>query len=502
MLARSRMTLGVDIGTTGARACVVRDARFVVAAAAVSYEPDRPRPGWVEQDPMVWWEAFRAVTTEALGMAGARDVRALSLSSQSTALLPVDKQFKPLRKAILWQDTRCHPQVQEMEEQLGAEHVRQITGWRPSTFLVWPKALWFREHEPELFEKTFRLIQASTFILHRLCGATMVDRANTVGYPMDLRKHEWSMELARWHEFPIEKLPRVAPSDAQVGRVSRPASAATGLRAETPIIAGGMDSACAAFAVGAYKEGRAFEVTGTSGGIGVISDRPSANPALGVAPHLLEHVYINHAPMSAGGASLSWMKDELCWSEEIEAAADGVDVYDVMEREVAALEDGPTGLVFLPYLAGERAPVWDPATRGAFLGLELSTTRPQMIKAVMEGVAYALRQNISIVESGKVEVEALRSCGGGTKSETWCQIKADVTGKAIVVFPEERDAAFGAALLAGLTAKVWKMEEIESAVENEEVVIFAPRPEVSKLYAPYQKAYEKSYPHLREVLAW
>lgn len=492
------VTLGVDIGTTGCRACAVADAGEVVAASSVSYEPERPQAGWAEQDAEVWWDAFTDAVSAVLGRKGTGRVLALGLSSQSTALVPVDAHCRPLRKAIIWQDTRCAAQCDEIAGEFGVERVRDVTGWRPCTFLAWPKILWFMAHEPGLFERTRWLLQVNGFITQRLCGRIVLDRANAVGYPMDLRTMQWHEELCRWRDFPADRVPPIVPSAAVVGYVSRGASGRPGIAPGTPVVAGGMDTACAALAMGAAEPGKAFEVSGTSGGIGVISGTPSANVAMGVAPHIFQGLYVNHAPMSAAGGSLAWCKDQLF--PDAGQGGDAVRAYDLMEKEAAALQDGPTGLFFLPYLAGERAPVWDSQARGAMLGLTLGTTRAQLIKMVMEGVAYALRQNVEVAESDGTHIEELVSSGGGSQSRLWCQIKADVTGKPFVVQRPERDAAFGAALLAGIGAGAWDHEEVDDALSGEEQLVYSPRPEVTARYAPYQRAYEQIYPLLRELL--
>ena len=498
-MPESPTTIGVDIGTTGCRACAVSEAGTTVAEASVPYEPERPQPGWAEQDPEVWWNAFRAALGTVLEQKGVENVSALGLSSQSTALVPVDSDCKPLRKAIIWQDMRNTDECDQIAREFGEDMVRDIVGWRPCTFLVWPKVIWFMAHEPDLFARTRWLLQVNGFITQRLCGKIVLDHANAVGYPMDLRTMKWHEALCRWRDFPTDKIPRTVPSTVVVGHVSQAAARGCGIPAGTPIVAGGMDTACSALAIGAAAAGKAFEVSGTSGGIGIISEVPYSHPSLGVAPHLFDGLYINHAPTSAAGASLAWCRDVLCFAKQ-QSYRGAAPTYDFMEDEAASLGDGPTGLLFLPYLAGERAPVWDSAARGAMLGLTLATTRAQIIKMIMEGVSYALRQNISIAEAHGMRVGELLSCGGGSKSRVWCQIKADVTGKRLIVHRTERDAAFGAALLAGVGGGTWSRAEVENVLSSEEPRVYSPRPAVTAQYTPYQRTYERIYPHLREIL--
>ncbi|MFP4027943.1 MAG: xylulokinase [Candidatus Brocadiia bacterium] len=494
------ITIGVDLGTTGCRVRAVTDEAESVAEAKVSYKIERPEPGFAEIDPAIWWKAFRQTTHKIMDEVSARSVKAIAVGSQSTPLLPVDRSNNPIRKAIIWQDTRSLKQTREITEQFGRQEVRKVTGWPPSTFLVWPKINWFFQNEPRVSRKTRWFLTANGFINERLCGDISADHSNMIGYPRDAKSLEWDRDMCRWKEFPVEKIPRVVPPTRVIGKVSRRAAQLCGLPPDLPVVAGGLDTACAALATGAVVPGCAFEVSGTSGGIGMISEKPSNAFELGVSLHVVESAFINHAPMSAGGASLVWCKNTLCQSELQEAQDSDVSVYDLIQREVLSLPEGPSGLLFLPYMAGERAPVWDDETRGAMVGLTLETTRPEIIKTVMEGTAYAIAQNVRIAERAGLEVEELRSCGGGSQSIVWSQLKADIAGKPIAVFPKERDAAFGAALLAHIGATDLDMLELADQLDKAEPAIYIPRDEITEMYEPYQLAYEELYPNMSHVL--
>jgi len=492
-------SLGADIGTTGCRLCLLSPTGRPVAHSHTPYEPERPLPDWAEQDANVWWDAFCTGVRRIAGKADLRRVRVVCVCGQSTALLPLDEAGRPLRKAIIWQDARSAPLCEEAVAAFGAARIRAVTGMPAATFLVWPKLLWFMRNEPDLCRRTRTFASANGYVTRLLSDRTVLDRSNAVGYPMALETREWWAEFCTHFGFPTEKIPSVLPSTSVLGRLTTGASLATGLPQEARVVAGGMDTACASLAVGATKPGRAFEVTGTSGGIGVVSAEPSCCPALGVTPHVLRDLYINHAPMSAAGASLTWFMESFCAEERKEAVRRNVSVYDVMAAEAAKLGDEPTGLLLLPYLAGERAHVWDDRARGALVGFGLNTTRAQAIKAVMEGVAYALRQNVCVMRRAGLHVQALRSCGGGSHSPYWCQLKADVLGIPIAVHGPERDAAFGAALLAGLATGHWGAEEMARQLAREQPTVYKPRAEVTRAYTPHFERYCALYPKLRDL---
>ena len=499
-MTETNLTLGVDIGTTGCRACVVAGGRELVASASLSYEPDRPEPGWAEKDPRVWWDAFRHIIGEITDQIPAGRLAGISLSSQSTTVIPLDKTFTPQRKAIIWQDNRCADQCERIREVFGEERVRQVTGWLPHTFLLWPKILWLLEHEPDLMDRTVWLAQINGFLTQRLCGQLVLDRSNSVGLPRNVKDLTWNSEFINWRDFPSQKIPPVVPSSTVVGSVSHESAQSCGLPPGLPVVAGGLDTVCAALAVGAFETGRSVEVSGTSGGIGVVSARPSDAGFLGVTAHVLPDLFLNIAPMSAGGASLTWCRDAFCRPEQKEGEERGVSAYEIMEEEVRALEDGPTGLLFAPYLEGERSPIWDSRTRGALLGLRPDMERASIIKGVMEGTGYALSHNVRLTEDAGMPIELLRSCGGGSRSEQWNQLKADIVGRAVVVFPPCRDAAFGAALLAGIGTNCWTLEDVEEGLDEEEPEIYVPRDEITELYQKHQVAFEQIYPHLKEFL--
>ena len=498
-MSEDRLLLGVDIGTTGCRLCAVSAHGRVIGAARAHYSPEHPGEGRAEQDAATWWGALCRCARELFARVPADSLAAVAVSGQSAPLLPLDAQGAPLRKAILWQDTRASVQTAQIARNFGRAKVRSITGLPPAAFTIWPKILWLQEREPTVFERAMTFPSTTGYVTWRLCGRHALDRSSAMGYPIELETGRWSRTLCSWANFPTDRIPPILPCGSIVGHVSPQAAAEACLPEGLPVAAGGMDTACAALAVGAHAPGRAFEVTGTSGGFGIVAPRPSAEESLAVSAHLLPDVYINHAPMSAAGASLEWFVRQFCHAERQEAQRRGVSAYEILEEQIDDLPDRPTGLLFLPYLAGERAPVWDPNARGVALGFGLSTTRAELARSIMEGVAYALRQNLDIARRAGLSPDALRSCGGGSASALWCQIKADVMGLPVVAYPPQRDAAYGAALLAGLAAGVLTRDRLDSMLPDEGPTIYEPREEMSALYAQHLERYRQLYPHIRDL---
>ena len=495
----SGLVLGADVGTTGCRVCLIDRSGRAVARSHAPYRPDRPRPGWAEQEASVWWRAFCRAAREAGAQAALGRVSCVCVTGQSTALLPLDKAGKPLRKAIIWQDTRAQPECDQVATALGAEAVWSVTGMRPAAFLLWPKVIWYMREQPDLFGRTALLGTVSGFVTRRLCGRTILSRAEIMGYPMNLETGEWWQEMCAQVRYPTGLTPPVVEPHELVGAVTAAAARETGLAERVPVAAGGMDTACAALAVGVTREGDAFEVSGTSGGIGVVASRPSASPALGVAHHVVPGLYINHAPMAAAGASLQWLRDVLRAPPRNGASVPDRNGYELMEEEASSLGPAPTGLLFLPYLAGERAPIWDARARGALVGLGVDTTRAQIVKAVMEGVAYGLRHNLEAMLAAGLRPDRLTSCGGGSRSPCWTQLKADVLGVYFIVHSDGRGAAFGAALLGGLAIHAWELPDLERWAAEAQCTVYSPRPALTEQYREHLRRYCALYPLLKDV---
>ncbi len=486
------LLLGIDVGTTGCRACLIESTGDTIAQAAVGHPTSRDGPGRAEQNPEDWWRACCHAIRSIAARHKLDRVRAVAVCGQSTPLLPVARNGRPLRDAVIWQDTRAAPEAAEVEEQFGRDTVRQATGTPAAPFLLWPKILWFMRSQPKLYQRAHAFLSTPGYITLRLSERMTLSRADVMGYPLLLETLEpWSAFCSRYG-FDSSLLPAVATPDAAIGNVTEAAATETLLPSDAVVVAGGMDTACAALGAGVVAEGLAFEVTGTSGGIGTASRSPSELLSLGEAHHVVPGLYLNHAPMSAAGTSLEWIVHRL-----LEDQQEGA--FERATELVGALPPGPTGMLFLPYLTGERSPVWDPEARGVLLGFSSRTNRAEVVKAVMEGVAFGLRQNLETMRAGGFRIDCLRSCGGGSQNALWCQIKADVTGVTWMVPPSYRSAAYGAALLAGIASGEMDLADISRRFEHEGYRRYEPRQRLTEAYLPHYERYRDLYPAVKEL---
>jgi xylulokinase len=486
----SDAVLGVDVGTTAVKAAVVAADGRLLGSGSVEYPTSYPRPGWVEQDPEDWWGASCSAIRGALDDAGRREVAAVCVSAQAPTMLALDGSGRPLGPALIWMDRRADDECTRLRDELGEETVRRITGNRIDPYFVTPKLLWLREHEPQLFARARAYIQVTGYIVHRLTGELTLDREHASLLSLrDLERDEWSEPLCAAVGVHPEQFPRLVEGDEVVGRVTAAAAEATGLPAGTPVTGGTVDGAAAALEAGVLDEGQAAEMTGTSTVLIFPSSRPRSEPALVAMRHAVRGRWLLLGAMVASGGSLRWLRDLL-----------GERSFDALTAEAEQEPPGAGGLVFLPYMMGERSPIWDSDARGVFLGLTLASGRGALVRAVLEGSAFAARHNVEVARAAGIAVDELRSVGGGARSRLWGQVKADVIGVPVLVPEASIGAPFGdaalAAVAAGLHADVGGLVRTVRIRER-----FEPRRDerYETLYGVYRRAYEALRPEFRAL---
>jgi len=483
-----RLFLGVDVSTTGAKALLVDESGKVVATATTALSLQTPKPLWSEQDPHEWWSGTAASISKALTDAGASgaDVAAVGLTGQMHGLVLLDEKREVLRPAILWNDQRTGAECRQIEKTFGREALIRECGNVALTGFTAPKILWVRNHEPEVYGKARHVLLPKDYVRLRLTDELAMDKADGSGTMLfDLRARGWSAKLLESLEIPREWFPPTFEGPEETGRISATAAEATGLRAGTPVVAGGGDQAAGAVGAGAVRPGVVSLTLGTSGVVFATTD------AALVEPEGRLHAFCHAVPgkwhfmgvtLSAAG-SLQWYHDTVTPKESFEA------VVGEAERAPA----GSEGLLFLPYLSGERTPYPDPLARGSFVGLTLRHQRAHLTRAVLEGVAFSMKDCFALLQgAGLGSVKEVRIAGGGAKGALWRRIVASALGLPMVTVNSTEGGAYGAALLGAVGAGAW--ESVEAACDATIAVTGRDEP-----VAEWTAAYEALYPRYREL---
>jgi xylulokinase len=456
------LLLGIDIGTSGSKAVLIAPDGAVLAEATIEYPMQIPRPGWAEQNPEDWWQATITSIRRVLASARGETVGGIGLTGQMHGLVLLDEAGGVMRPCIMWNDQRTAAQCAEIEQKVGRAKLIELAGKPALTGFTAGKILWVREHEPEVYRRVRHILLPKDYVRHRLTGAFAMDVADGSGTSlMDVGKRAWSEELLGLFDIPCEWLPPLHESREVVAEVSTETAAATGLRAGTPVVAGAGDQAAQSIGTGVAREGIVSVTLGTSGVVFAATNEYKFDPTGEL------HAYCHAVPdtwhlmgvtLSAGG-SLRWFRDALCEPEKTEAARTGRDVYDIITELAATVPAGSDGLLFLPYLTGERTPHADPDARGVFFGLSLQHTKAHMVRAVLEGVTFSLRECLDLLCSLGQSCSRVRVSGGGSRSAFWRQMMADVFGVETVEVNVTQGAAFGAALLAGVGTGIYPNAE-------------------------------------------
>jgi xylulokinase len=480
--------LGIDVSTTGSKALLVDESGSVVATATSPHTLQTPKPLWSEQDPREWWQASSSAVRSALQQAGleGESVAAVGLTGQMHGLVLLDAQGQVLRPAILWNDQRTQSQCDEIHRRVGRARFIQITGNVALTGFTAPKILWVQQNEPELYAKAQHVLLPKDFIRYKLTGEYAMDKADGAGTVLfDLKQRTWSTEVLAALGIPESWMPPTFEGPQFTGRINAEAAAATGLKAGTPVAAGGGDQAAQAVGVGAVEPGVVALTVGTSGV--VFATTPSAL----VEPEGRLHAFCHAVPgmwhfmgvMLSAAGSLQWYRDTLASGES----------FDSLLREAGPVPAGSEGLQFLPYLSGERTPYPDPLARAAWVGLTLRHGRGHLTRALLEGVSFGLKDIFNLIQNaGLGAISQVRASGGGTKGALWRQILASVLEAELVTVNTSEGAAFGAALLAGVGAGAWV--NVPAACAAAVKITGSTPPDPAQV-----EAYRKAYPLYRDL---
>jgi xylulokinase len=435
------MLLGIDIGTSNIKAIIATPDGRVLGEAQTAYETRFPQPGWAEQHPHDWWDGAAAAVRRVVDQTGIApaQVVGIGVSGQGCAVTLLDAAGEVVRPAIIWMDARSEPQCERLR-QTCADDILRLNGKAPAPYNADPVLMWLDEHEPESIQRAATSLTTTAYITYRLTGERVMNVSDaSILFAFDLARGDWSDALIDAFGLPRYLYPRVAACDEVVGRLLPNAADALGLPSGIPVIAGGEDTSSAGLAIGVAEPGQTLLSLGTAGTIYVVQDRANVSTQLLAFAHVLRGCVLLGGSMIAVGGALRWWR-ELMGSEMS---------YDEMTALAAQSEPGAGGLIFLPYLSGELQPVNDGNARGVFIGLSMATTRAQMVRAVMEGTAYAIAHNAAIAAQVGTPITEMRAVGGPTHSPLWCQMIADISGYPLAVLRENAGAPLGDALLAG-----------------------------------------------------
>jgi xylulokinase len=496
--------LSHDLGTTGDKATLFSPEGKLISSSFAAYKTFYPETGWAEQDPVCYWKVFCEATQALIGGKNIvpSDIGVVAFSGQMMAALPVDKHGDPLRNSIIWADLRSTKQVARVGERIGDDRVYTLTGHRLSASYSATKIMWIRENEPEIYKKTFKFIQAKDFVVGKLTGTIQSDYSDASGMNLlDINKLVWSEELLDATGIDRDKLPELLESISMVGKVGREAALQSGLLEGTPVVIGGGDGACATCGAGVVRENEAYMYLGTSTWMALASTKPVIDPEkrTNTFAHFQRGLYFPAGTMQAGGGSFKWFKDVLGDIEKSEAQEGGDDVYELLTSKAREVGCGSEGLLFLPYLMGERSPLWNPNARGCFIGLSMVHTKNHLIRSVLEGVAYNMRIIHEAFQDQGVSCRVMRMIGGGAKSRVWRKIFADILEKPVarLNFIDEA-TSIGAAIAGGVGVGLFSsIQDAAKFITLEEEI----RPDRNNypIYRRYYSIFKESYKQLVPV---
>lgn len=492
--------LGIDVGTGGTRAVIIDAKGKVIASATGEHEAfASPQIGWAEQDPEDWWRACGQAVRQALASAGldGDHIASVGFSGQMHGAVMLDARDAVVRPALIWCDVRTEKQCRELAAKIGAERLIQLTCNPALPNFTLTKFLWVRENEPENWNRVRSVMLPKDYVRFRMTGERAIDVADASGtLLLDVSNRRWSEKVIQAAEIDSAMLPKLYESQEVCGKITAAGAAATGLKAGTPVVAGAGDQAAGATGMGIVAPGAVSATIGTSG----VVFAATGSPALDSQGRL--HTFCHAVPgrwhvmgvTQAAGLSLRWFRDRFG-----AGADDGRDPYERLTAEAAEAPAGSDGLLWAPYLMGERTPHLDPNARGALIGLTASHTRGHVVRAILEGVAFSLKDTFTLFEEMGVPVTRVRLGGGGARSALWRQIQAGVYGREVEIVEAEEGAAYGAAILAGVGAGWWKT--VDAACD--EVIRVArtvtPDPGAVELLAARYQAYRRIYPALRSI---
>lgn len=495
--------LGIDIGTSACKIAIFSRNGAVEVAASGDYPVYYPHPGWAEQNPDEWWEAVCRTIKRTLEIGNIRpeQIAGIGIDGQSWSAIAIDKAGKVLTNTPIWMDTRAQQICDRLNKEIGTDRIFELCGNTLQPSYTTAKILWYKENMPEVYEKTDKILQSNSFIAYRLTGAITQDISMAYGlHCFNMRTGKWDYEMCRKMGIPESFLPEIVACHQVVGKVTKKAAEQTGLVEGIPVVAGGLDAACGTLGAGVVHPGETQEQGGQAGGMSICIDEYAADPRLILGYHVVPDRWLLQGGTTGGGGVMRWLEREFADYERSVAAEKGMSSlhqFNVIAEKVAP---GSDGLVFLPYMAGERSPIWNPDAKGVYYGLDFSKTKGHMIRSAMEGVAFSLKHNLDVAENAGAFVKEMLSVGGSANSALWMQIKSDITGKTMKVPFSDTATTLGAAILAGVGIGMY--DSFEDAVKETVKITrcYEPDMERHELYKKNYQTYLALYDNLKGLM--
>lgn len=493
----THLFLGIDLGTTGCKVILLNANGKILDKGYAEYPILSPQPGYAEQDPEAWWGAVCQITRELTrrNIEAVRRIIGIGICGQMHTQVYLDQHQNIVRPAITWMDQRSQPIVAELRKNDDTQRLifKNTANFATNTYTA-PKVAWVKRFQPEIFNGTAKILIAKDFIKYKMTGEMITDFSDAAGTLFfDVVKKRWSQEMFDLFAIERDLMPEVSQSAVIIGQITQEASAATGLPAGIPVINGCADHTAHALGSGIYRAGQTTMQIGTSGAINACTDKPVVDPLYRAAcwNYCLEDRWVTLGLTQTAGKSLDWFKAAFDQNSSSQ-------VFSLYEQEIAKVPDGCEDLIYLPYLMGERSPHWDPYARGVFFGISLNHHKYHFVKAVLEGVAFSLRQNLEIVESLGIGIDSLKLLGGASKSLEWKGILAKVLNKKIVTSPVEETGARGSSILCGLALGLYQSPDgILAQLTDGDQTEYCP--EFPPVYRRSYQIYQQLYSNLKDL---
>ena len=495
--------LGIDVGTSACKIAVFDRNGTVLETATGEYEVYYPQTGWAEQDPDEWWRVICSTMKYIFSKSQIKpeEIAGIGIDGQSWSAIAVDKEGSVLTNTPIWMDTRADDICKELSEKVGEQRIFEVAGNSLQPSYSTAKIIWYQRNMPQVYENIDKVLQSNSYIAYRLTGQMTQDLSQGYGFHcFDMHTGTWDLAMCETLGIPPHILPDIHPCHEVIGTVTKAAAIQSGLAEGTPVVAGGLDAACGTLGAGVIHAGETQEQGGQAGGMSICIDSYKADPRLILSCHVVPGKWLLQGGTTGGGGAMRWLEKEFGAFEREEGRRTGKSSLDLFNEEAGSVAPGSDGLIFLPYMAGERSPLWNPYAKGVYYGMDFGKTKGHFIRAVMEGVAMSLRHNLEVAAEAGASVDVLRAMGGSANSLLWTQIKSDVTGKPVIVPSSDTATTLGAAILAGVGVGIYEdfEEAVKLTVENKRYHV--PNQADRNIYDRNYRKYLSLYEHLKDMM--